>query len=209
MDMSYKNRAKYPVMIKAVMDVVGRYPTVKGIIHCQSYVLGKQIMATKNKRLITHDSTNKQEMLRLFMESKDPLVFVTPSSVRGLSLNDDLARFGICPKMPFPNTQDKAISKRLYGSGRKGKLWYNSEAGQGVLQMSGRHIRSYADYGDMFILDQCFDRVRKTLPVWYAGEIIEDFDYGDDEDMDYGDDEAAAANETVVASETIDDDFDY
>jgi Rad3-related DNA helicase len=120
-------------------------------------------------------------MLKLFRESDKPLVFVSPSCIRGLSLDDDLARFGICPKMPFLNTQDKAISARLYASGQKGKKWYNSEAGQSVLQMSGRHIRSHTDYGDMFILDSCFGRVRKTLPAWYTGEIIQDFDYGDDD----------------------------
>ncbi len=177
MDMSYKNRDKYKVMIEAILGVMDDYPADKGIIHCQSYALGEQIMDTNNDRLITHNSKNKEEILRMFMESTEPLVLVTPSSVRGLSLNDDKARFGICPKMPFPNIKDKAISKRLYGSGDKGKKWYNSETGQGVLQMSGRHVRSFTDWGDMHILDSCFTRVKKTLPAWYVDEIIEDFDY--------------------------------
>ncbi len=177
MDMSYKNRDKYHTMMDAIQELLDRYPNVKGIIHCNSYMLGEQIMDIANDRLITHTSTNKAGRLRFFIDSPDPLVFVTPSSVRGLSLNDDKARFGICPKMPFPNIKDKAISARLYGSGKKGKLWYNAETGQTVLQMSGRHVRSHTDWGDMYILDSCFGRVRKTLPEWYVEDIIQDFDY--------------------------------
>ena len=200
MDMSFKNKDKYYIMMDAVENVMSKYPKVKGIIHCNSYALGKQIMGIEDslnedeKRLITHNSKNKEEMLKLFMESDKPLIFVSPSCIRGLSLKDDLARFGICVKMPFLNTQDKAIASRLYGSGQRGKKWYNSEAGQAVLQMAGRHVRSHTDYGDFWILDSCFNRVKKTLPKWFTDHIIQDFDYGDD-------DEEGSNNEEVKEKE--------
>ncbi len=181
-DMSYKNRDKYWIMIEAVEKLLARYPDVKGIIHTNSYALTELVMGIGSDRLITHDSKNKEAQLRLFTETTEPAVFVSPSCVRGLSLNDDKARFGICVKMPFPNTGDKAISQRLYGSGRKGKIWYNAETGQTVLQMAGRHVRSFTDYGDFHILDSCFGRVKKTLPEWFVKPIIQDFDYGDDEE---------------------------
>jgi hypothetical protein len=210
-DMSYKNRDKYYLMMEAIEKVLAKYPDVKGIIHCQSYALGKQIMEIGNDRLLNHDAENKNERLKIFKESTRPLVFVSPSCVRGISLNDDLARFGICPKMPFPTTEDKAISARLYGSGRKGKLWYNSEAGQAVLQMSGRHVRSHTDYGDMWILDSCFSRVRKTLPDWYTKEIIIDLDYDSDYDEPAG--VVATPDPTppsqVVSTSLYDDPYDY
>ena len=181
MDMSFKNKAKYYVMMDAIKDVMDKYPNVKGIIHTNSYALAKQIMEyIDDIRLMSHNNKNKDEMLELYRNSDKPIVFVTPSCVRGISLNDDLCRFGICPKMPFLNTQDKAISKRLYGSGQRGKKWYNSEAGQAVLQMAGRHVRSHTDYGDFWILDSCFGRVKRTLPKWFTDHIIQDFDYGDD-----------------------------
>ncbi len=190
MDMSYKNRDKYYIMMDAVKAVMDKYPNVKGIIHCNSYVLGKQIMGIeemvdeKDKRLLTHTNKNKDEMLKLFMESDKPTVFVSPSCMRGLSLKDDLCRFGICVKMPFLNTQDKAISARLYGSGQRGKIWYNSEAGQAVLQMAGRGVRHFNDYCDFWILDSCFGRVKRTLPKWFTEHIIQDFDYGDDDEAE-------------------------
>ena len=182
MDMSFKNKSKYYVMMDGIKAVMDKYPNVKGIIHSNSYALAKQIMESIDDiRLMSHNSKNKDEMLKLFMESDKPIVFVSPSCIRGLSLIDDLCRFGICPKMPFLNTQDKAIGKRLYGSGQRGKKWYNSEAGQAVLQMAGRHVRSHTDYGDFWILDSCFGRVKKTLPKWFTDHIIQDFDYGDDD----------------------------
>jgi Rad3-related DNA helicase len=186
MDMSYKNRDKYYVMMDAIKAVMDKYPNVKGIIHSNSYVLAKQIMEIGDIRLMAHDNKNKEEMLKLFMESDKPIVFVSPSCVRGLSLKDDMARFGICVKMPFMNTQDKAIAARLYGSGKRGKAWYNSEAGQAVLQMAGRHVRSHTDWGDFWILDSCFGRVKQTLPIWFTEHIIQDFDYSTDDEDDEG-----------------------
>ncbi len=180
MDMSYKNKSEYYVMMNAVKRIMDKYPDVKGIIHSNSYVMTKLIMEIGDIRLMAHDSKNKDEMLKLFMESDKPVVFVSPSCIRGISLKDDLARFGICVKMPFLNTQDKAISSRLYGSGEKGRKWYNAEAGQAVLQMAGRHVRSHTDYGDFWILDKCFARVRRVLPKWFTDYIIQDFDYGDE-----------------------------
>jgi Rad3-related DNA helicase len=176
-DMSYKNKENYNVMLEAIEEILNKHPLEKGIIHANSYALANKIMEIGDSRLIVHDSENKDEKLKFFMESDKPLVFVSPSCIRGISLNDDLARFGICPKMPFPNIKDKAISARLYGSGQKGKAWYNSETGQAVLQMSGRHVRSHTDWGVMYILDKCFTRVRKTLPAWYLQDIEQDFDY--------------------------------
>jgi Rad3-related DNA helicase len=182
MDMSFKNKSKYYIMMDGIKRVMDRYPDVKGIIHCNSYALAKQIMEQVDDiRLMSHNAKNKDEMLKLYMESDKPIVFVSPSCVRGLSLIDDLCRFGICVKMPFLNTQDKAIGARLYGSGQRGKKWYNSEAGQAVLQMAGRHVRSHTDWGDFWILDSCFARVKKTLPEWFTKHIIQDFDYGDDD----------------------------
>lgn len=204
MDMSYKNRDKYMTMVDWVEEKINQFPDYKGIIHSQSYALRDLIMEIGSPRLITHDSKDKQKKLAEFKSSTEPLVFVSPSCVRGLSLNDDLCRFGICPKMPFPNLGDKAIAQRCYGSGKKGKNWYNAETAQAVLQMSGRHVRSYSDWGVMFIGDSCFERVRKSLADWFNKDIIEDFDYGEEEIQ-------AKCPELLNAGITQpeDDDFDY
>ena len=70
--------------------------------------------------------------------------------------------------------------------------------------MSGRHVRSHTDWGVMYILDSCFERVRKCLPKWFNDDIVEDFDYGEEEDQ-------AKCPELVNAGITQpdEDDFDY
>lgn len=217
MDMSYKNRDDYHVMIDAIEELINSpaYRNVKGIIHSQSYALRDLIMEMGDPRLITHDSHDKYDQLEKYFHSKEPLIFVSPSSVRGLSLNDDKCRFGICPKMPFPNLKDKAISARLYGSGNKGRVWYNCETAQILFQMSGRHVRSHSDWGDFHILDSCFDRIRKHLPEWFNKDIIEDFDYGEDDDevvvkrAETKQIEFVTAKEALSDSLASADDFDY
>jgi Rad3-related DNA helicase len=111
--------------------------------------------------------------------------------------------------MPFPYLKDKAINARLYGSGQKGKKWYNSETGQAVIQMSGRHVRSHTDYGDMHILDSCFSRVKCTLPEWYTKDIIQDFDYGDGDDDIPKTLPLAQAKPLPEGRAIIDDPYDY
>ena len=209
MDMSSKNRDNYMVMMDYIETILDKHPTEKGIIHSQSYDLRDLIMETGNSRLITHDSKDKQKQLQIFYNSTEPLVFVSPSCVRGLSLDDDKARFGICPKMPFMNLGDKAIKARCYGSGKKGKMWYNSETAQAVLQMSGRHVRSHSDWGIMYILDSCFERVRKCLPDWFNKDIIEDFDYGEEEPVQLISPEDAKTMLIEISPTVQDDDFDY
>lgn len=176
MDMGFKNKDKYFTMTDKINEIVASHPDEKGIIHSQSYRLNELIMTMGDSdRLITHDSTNKQEVLEYFINSTEPLVFVSPSSVRGISLDGDKARFGICPKIPFGNLGDKATAARLYGSGPRGQRWYNAEAAQAIVQLAGRHVRNYEDYGVTYILDTCFTRVRKLLPEWFREAIVDDY----------------------------------
>ena len=63
--------------------------------------------------------------------------------------------------------------------------------------MAGRPVRHFADWGTLWILDSCFDRVRKTLPKWFNSDIIQDFDYLVDTEPE------------VVCTEKEDEDFNY
>ncbi len=175
LDMSYKNKDNYWQMIDKVMALVDSHPNEKGIIHSQSYALNEKIMEQGNPRLITHNSKNKEAQLKIFMGSSEPLVFVSPSSTRGVSLDHDYARFNICLKIPFGNLKDKATSARLFGSGPRGQRWYNAEAAQTLLQLTGRTTRAYDDWSVTYILDKCFDRVRRLLPEWYRDAIFSDW----------------------------------
>jgi Rad3-related DNA helicase len=110
-------------------------------------------MGLNNPRLVTHNSYNKDDVLKQFIESKDK-VFVSPSSTRGVDLPDDLCRFNIIPKAPFQSLRDKLVKSRVYGSGGFGKFWYRAICAQDIVQASGRGVRHKNDHCTTYILDK-------------------------------------------------------
>lgn len=175
-EMSSKNEDNWYMVIDEMdKDILEFYPNVKGIIHSVSYKLRDKIMeqctqATR-KRLITHDSNNKEKQLEVFKNSNDPLIFISPSSERGISLDGDLARFIMWPKVPFLNLGDKQVKARVY-SGRHGSDWYSSEAMQAIVQGAGRGVRGIGDWCETRVYDKQFGRLMKFAPKWFRDAII-------------------------------------
>ena len=124
-------------------------------------------------RLITHDSDDKEEQLKKFKSSSEPLVFVSPSSERGLSLDEDYARFCIWAKVPFANLGDKQISARTYTK-PFGSRWYISNAAMAIVQGAGRGVRNENDYCATYIFDAQFERLIQYLPDWFKDAIVID-----------------------------------
>lgn len=169
--MSYKNQHEHYRVINEVEKLANKYDNVKGVIHTVSYKLRNKIMEIDNDRFITHDSDDKDEMFKIFKESEDPVIWVSPSSERGLDLVDGLARFIIIPKVPFGNLGDKCISARCY-SGKFGSKWFASEAAQSIVQGCGRGVRHENDWCHTYILDKQFDRLMEYFSKWFKEAII-------------------------------------
>lgn len=183
-DMTYqKKKEEIPKMIREVREIIfDIHPDEKGLIHTVSYELANRIVREiKTDRFLFHDSRNKQDMLEKFMDSDKPLIFISPSSERGLSLDGEKARFQIICKAPYLNLKDKMVSKRLY-SGWIGRFWYVMDMLMTVEQMSGRIVRNINDYGVTYILDQQIkDNIlknRRHMHEWWLDAI--EFEYADD-----------------------------
>lgn len=164
-----------PKLIEKIKDILLKHPNERGLIHTVSYKLCNQIMeGVDSPRLITHNGQNRQEVLQEFMESTEPLVLISPSMERGVSLEMDLCRFIICAKAPFLSLGDKIVSARVYG-GPIGNLWYAATMMLTVLQMTGRGFRSAEDFCVSYILDEQFSRVLtkrpSLLPNWWKEAI--------------------------------------
>jgi Rad3-related DNA helicase len=67
-------------------------------------------MNINNPRLVTHNTQDRSEVIQRFKKSREPLVLVSPSCERGLSLDDDQCRFIIFAKAPFLSLNDKKTS---------------------------------------------------------------------------------------------------
>ena len=171
--MSYKNKEetfqKYIPYIKKIMN---KYAGQKGIIHTNSFELSNWIQkGIKDKRFVFHDSTNKDEVLKRHCETDKPTVLVSPSMDTGVSLDDDLARFQIIAKVPYPSLASQKNKMRQSNN----PDWYAWKTVSGFIQMTGRSVRSDTDYADTIILDGSFGDVMKHsshfLPNWIQEAI--------------------------------------
>ncbi len=80
----------------------------------------------------------------------------------GVDLRDDLSRFQIICKIPYPYLGDKLIRKKM----NKWKWWYPLQTAKTIIQSIGRSIRSKEDYATTYILDEDwnkFYRINKRL----------------------------------------------
>jgi Rad3-related DNA helicase len=171
--MSYKSKEetfqRYVPYIKKLLD---KYKNKKGIIHTNSFELAKWIEERiKDPRLIFHDSQNKDEMLRLHKDSEEPTVIVKTSMDTGVSFDNDDARFQIIAKVPYPSLASQKNKLRQ----KNNPDWYSWKTVSGLIQMSGRPVRSNLDYADTIIIDGSFGDVMKHsshfLPDWIQEAI--------------------------------------
>ena len=171
--MSYKSKEEtFKKYIPYIQKLLDKYKNKKGIIHTNSFELAKWIEGSiKDSRLIFHDSTNKDEMLRFHKESDKPTVIVSPSMDTGVSFDNDDARFQIIAKVPYPSLGSQKNKLRQSNN----PDWYSWKTVSGIVQMTGRPVRSNLDYADTIIIDGSFGDVIKHssqfLPDWIQEAI--------------------------------------
>jgi len=171
--MSYKSKEEtFQRYVPYIQKLLDKYKNKKGIIHTNSFELAKWIEdKVKNPRLIFHDSQNKDEMLKMHKESTEPTVIVSPSMDTGVSFDNDDARFQIIAKVPYPSLASQKNKLRQ----KNNPEWYSWKTVSGLVQMSGRPVRSSLDYADTIVIDGSFGDVIKHsshyLPDWLQDAI--------------------------------------
>ncbi len=119
-----------------------------------------------------HDPKKKRDdLIREFTASKDPVVLMSPSITEGLDLKDDQGRFNIITKVAFPALRDPWTKARKDGIAG----WYDWRTALSLAQASGRTTRHADDYSTTVILDACFSGLyngaRKHFPAWFREAI--------------------------------------
>lgn len=155
--MSYRDKdTSLPYIAKMIDNIMKMYRGQRGIIQTGNYNFGSKIgdlLSPENtKRLFVYNDTgNKKQCLDDFYYSKDG-VLVGPSLIEGLSLDNDLCRFQIMMKVPYPSLSDNYVKEKMehYPS------WYESATSIAILQGVGRGVRTPDDWCVTFILDGCF-----------------------------------------------------
>ena len=99
-------------------------------------------------------------------------IIIAPAMHEGLDLKDDLGRFQIICKVPYPSLGDKQVAARM----EIDPYFFNCKAAINLVQSYGRIHRHDADWGKTYILDSDFKRfyekTENILPGWFKEVII-------------------------------------
>jgi Rad3-related DNA helicase len=157
-----------PKVAEVVRMLLEKHSKDKGIIHATNYKIAKFIQENvENKRIMLHDSSNREQVLKHHIESDEPTVLISPSMTEGVDLYDNLSRFQIICKVPFPYLGDLVIQKRM----EKNKFWYPYMTAKSVIQSLGRSIRNENDYAVSYILDSDWSRFYHNNRSMFSNDL--------------------------------------
>lgn len=158
-----------PNTIPILEKILKKHEGDKGLIHTHSYKCQQYITSNlANSRLISHTSSNREQVLNFFEKDANPLVLVSPSMSEGVDLPYDKCRFQIIYKIPFPYLGDKQVNMRM----KRDKKWYAYKTVMTLMQAYGRGMRAEDDSCYTYILDSDINMLFKS-PMYRS--LIPDF----------------------------------
>jgi ATP-dependent DNA helicase DinG len=158
-----------PNLVEAVKMLLEQHHDQKGIIHCVNFRIAQHLVdSLKSPRLLSHNSENRDEILKSHISSKEPTVLVSPSMMEGVDLAGDASRFQILCKVPFPYLGDQVIKKRMENN----KQWYTYQTIKSVVQAMGRSIRNETDHASSYILDADWERFFRMNRHMFPADFI-------------------------------------
>lgn len=157
--------------VKRVVEILKTHSTESGIIHTGSYELGQKVWKNLpkelRKRVLLYKGSDEKEKMLKKMKKTRGLVAMGPSLLEGLNLVDDLSRFQIFLKVPYPHLGDKYVAAKLNYS----QKWYNWKTSVSVLQGVGRSIRTPEDWAVTYLIDGCFSDLFKNAGTQFPPEF--------------------------------------
>jgi Rad3-related DNA helicase len=85
----------------------------------------------------------------------------------GVDLKEDLSRFQIICKVPFPYLGDRLVRKKM----NKWNWWYDLQTAKTVIQAVGRSVRSETDTAVTYILDASWERFHEKNKKLFGPEF--------------------------------------
>lgn len=142
-----------------------------GIIHTGSYARNRELVASSkfSAAIITHrqDSADFQAALARYLDKcrrGEFAIFASPRIQEGVDLSDELGRWGIVLKMPYPYTLDPLTRARASDSNYR-----DLYVAESMVQMCGRLVRSERDFGTIVIVDDHWEHQQRQSPfaLWF------------------------------------------
>ncbi len=144
-------------VIKKIDEIMSQHGTERGLILTSSEKKCfdiKNNLSEKNRLRIrvchsrNENGMTQDEVLQEHSFDEDG-VLLSSSLWEGVDLKDDLSRFQIIAKVPYPNLSEKRTKNKM----QKFPLWYKSQTLTKLLQGFGRSIRSEEDWAVTYVLD--------------------------------------------------------
>lgn len=193
-DFPLKNRPIYPLKIaylnytelqrdavkqllaKVVDKIMTFHKDHKGIIHTTSYeqlnFIKQNISESNRRRLLeTNPDVERNEIIEEHINATRPTVLISPSLHLGLDLADNLSRFQVITKVPYPSLGDRWINEKR----KRSERWYAWKTGLQLIQATGRSVRSKDDWATTYVLDSKFgdfiNENKEIIPTWFLESI--------------------------------------
>jgi len=173
MDIAVLNRASMDASMegiaRSVDEIMDRHASERGVIHTTNYSQVNYIMEhvseQNRKRLVTTQGSMARSELIHSHGAKDASVLISPSLYQGVDLKDDLSRFQVIVKVPYPDLSDRRTQVKMH----RERGWYEWQTALRLVQTYGRSVR-------------CFDRETEILTTagWKSWETLQvgDIAYG-------------------------------
>lgn len=174
---SDENKTGRKRLADAVEKLLSMHVEHKGIIHTANFAMATWLDRELHNRGIDHkifhhnpsdnEKIDRNGVIDEFQNEPKPAILISPSSTEGLDLKDDLGRFAIFVKVPFPYLGDQWIKRRMQLS----KNWYMRQALINIIQGGGRVVRTEDDWGHVYLLDESwaylFNQSQHMVPDWW------------------------------------------
>jgi ATP-dependent DNA helicase DinG len=177
--MNFQNKAStLPKIADALDKLLRARPTVKGLIHTNSYEMNRLLTqalraAGHGPRIVTHGPRGAEAAIEHHVTSDAATVLCSPAMTEGLDLRDDLSRFQVVVKVPYPPFKDPYVVARR----DRDKDWYSWQTAMRLIQATGRSVRSETDYAETYLVDSNFGDFRRLnqrlLPAWWRAAVVD------------------------------------
>ena len=158
---------------RAVDQILERHAGERGVVHTTSYQQVNYIMQHVSEagraRLVTTEGTFERSVLLQIHGSTDASVLISPSLYQGVDLKDDLSRFQIVVKVPYPDLSDRRTRVKL----DRDQGWYDWQTALRLVQTYGRSVRSETDHAITYVLDSNFTRFVNAHRTLFPGYFLD------------------------------------
>ena len=154
--------------VDAIMD---RHAGERGVIHTTSYhqvnFIMQHVSESNRARLVTTEGSSERSTLLRIHSSTDASVLISPSLYQGVDLKDEMSRFQVVVKVPYPDLSERRTVVKL----RRDGAWYDWQTALRLVQTYGRSVRSETDHAVTYVLDSNFmpfmDAHRDLFPAYF------------------------------------------